>query len=85
MTEVDFKIMTKRKQYLKMSFGPRKKKKSFVMEQQLSEKKKRNIHLHKPIHIETIIFDLSKVLMLDFHYNCIKNKYCDKAEMLPTN
>ena len=55
------------------------------MEQLLSEKKKRNIHLNKPIHIETIIFDLSKVLMLDFHYNYIKNKYCDKAEMLPTN
>ena len=85
MSKVDLKVMTIRKQYLKRSFGPIKKKKSFVMEQLLSEKKKRNIHLNKPIHIETIIFDLSKVLMLDFHYNYIKNKYCDKAEMLPTN
>ena len=38
--------------------------------------------LNKSIYIGTGILDLNKVLMQDFHYNYIKNKYCGKAEML---
>ena len=38
--------------------------------------------LNKFIYTGTGILDLNKVLMQDFHYNYIKNKYCGKAEML---
>ena len=38
------------------------------------------INLNKPIYIGISIIDLRKVLMQDFHYNYIKNKYNNKAE-----
>ena len=85
MNKVDVKIVTARKQYLKWSFKP-----TFPKEKQFSNgaitvgKEKCRIYLNKPIYIGTRILDLSKVLMQDFHYNCIKNKYDDKAEMLLT-
>ena len=46
------------------------------------EKEKYRINLNKLIYIGTGIIDLSKVLMQDFHFNYIKNKNGDKAEML---
>ena len=46
------------------------------------EKCKRN--LNTPIYIWATILELSKVLIQDFHYNCIKDKYGAKAEMLLT-
>ena len=42
-------------------------------------------NLNKSIYIGTSISDLSKVLVQDFYYNYIKNKYGDTAEMLLTD
>ena len=53
------------------------------MEQQLARKCR--INLNKPIYIGIIILDLSKILMQGFHYNYIKNKYGDKAEIIVTD
>ena len=39
------------------------------------------IKLNKTPLIEVSILDLSKVLMCDFHYNYIKNKYDVKVEL----
>ena len=42
-------------------------------------------NLNKSIYIGRSISELSKVLVQDFYYNYIKNKYVDKAEMLLTD
>ena len=49
------------------------------------KKEKCRINLNQTIYIGTSILDLSKVLMQDFYYNYIKNKYGDKTEMLLTD
>ena len=49
------------------------------------EKEKCITNLDKAIYIVASILDLNKVLMQDFHRNCIKNIYGGKAEMLLTD
>ena len=46
---------------------------------------KTTIHLKKPIYLGMSILDLSKTLMYDFHYNHIKKKYGDRAQLLFTD
>ncbi|XP_022777903.1 uncharacterized protein LOC111319374 [Stylophora pistillata] len=47
--------------------------------------KKTQIFFNKPVYLGMCILDLSKTLMYDFHYNFIKRKYRDKAELLFTD
>ena len=43
------------------------------------------LKLHKPAHVEMSILDFSKVLMYEFHYDCIKNKYTSNSGLLFTD
>ena len=62
-----------------------KEENNFVMEQYLLKKKSVEQTFDRSVDIRTIMLSLSKVLMQDFHYIYIKNKYGNKAGMLPTD
>ena len=48
-------------------------------------KNKVTLTLIKPAYVEMCVLDLSKVLMYDFHYDCIKNKYGSNSRLLVTD
>jgi len=47
--------------------------------------KRIKLYYNKPVYLGMCILDLSKNLMFDFHYNYIKAKYADMAQLLYTD
>ena len=83
---VDVRLVTDEKRLLKMASKPTYvSSKIFNNNLVAVHKIKETITLNKPSYVGMCILDLSKVLMYDFHYKYIKNKYGDKAKMLFTD
>ena len=83
---VDVRLVTDSKKLIKLVSKP-----TFVSSKIFNKnlvavhKIKETITLNRPAYVGMCILDLSKVLMYDFHYNYIKNKYGDKARLLFTD
>ena len=48
-------------------------------------KKKVTLTLNKPVYIGMCIAELKKVLLYEFHYDCIKSKYGRNSRLLFTD
>ena len=83
---VDVRLVTDDKKFIKLTSKP-----SYVSSKIFNEnlvavhKIKETLTLNRPAYVGMCILDLSKTLMYDFHYNCIKKKYGDKARLLFTD
>ena len=48
-------------------------------------KSKFTLKFNKPAYVEMCMLDLSKVLMYEFHYDYIKNKYGNNSRLFSTD
>ena len=73
---INVKLVSNKKDYLKWTSKPTfMSHKIFDNDLVAIRKNKVTLTLNKPVSIGITILELSKVLMYEFHYNYIKNKY----------
>ena len=73
-------LVTSEKKLEKLAAQPSfKQSKNFHENLVAVERAKVGLTLNRPIYVGFAILDLSKTLMYDFHYNCIKQKYPDST------
>ena len=79
-------IMDDRKKALKLSSKPNFDRVTIFDEHLVAvHMKETEVYFNKPIYVGQAILDLSKTLMFGFHYNFIRKKYGNKAELLFTD
>ena len=79
-------IIDNRKKALKFSSKPNFDRVTIFDENLVAiHMKKTEVYFNKLIFVGQAILDISKTHMFDFHYNFIKDKYGDKAELLFTD
>ena len=83
---VNVKLVNDEKQLKKLTASPSFDYfRIFTKELAAVNMKKPTLYLKHPIYVGFSILDLSKTLMYEFHYKCIKVKYGDKATLLFTD
>ena len=82
----DIKLVTSKRQAVKLIAKPNFKHRTIFMENLISiHMSKTKLIFNKPVYVGMCILDVSKTLMYNFHYNYIKPKYNDKALLLMTD
>ena len=82
----NIKLVDNRKTALKLSKKPNFERVTIFDKNLIAvHMKKTEVYFNKPVYVGQAILDLSKTLMFDFHYNYIKDKYNNKAELLFTD
>ena len=80
---IDVKLVSNKKDYLKWTSKPSYiSRKIFDNNLVVIRKNKVTLRLNKPAYIGMCILELSKVLMYEFHYDYIKNKYGNNSRLL---
>ena len=79
----EIRLVCNTKDYLKWTSKPSYMSQK-IFDNDLVEirKKKKKLTLTKPPYVGICILDLSKVLMYEFYYNCIQNKYGNNSILL---
>ena len=84
--KIDAKLVSNKKDYLKWTFKPSyMSHKIFHNDLVARSKNKVILTLNKPAYIGMCILELSKVLMYEFCYDYIKNKYGNNSRLLFTD
>ena len=78
-------IIDNRKMAVKLSSKPNFERLTIFDENLVACHEKTEVYFNKPIYVGQAILDLSKKLMFDFHYNYIRKRYDNKAELLFTD
>ena len=83
---VDIKLVQTKAELLNLTSKPTLKTITRFSDNLIACHMKRvRLKFDKPIYIGMAVLDISKTLMYDFHYNTIKHKYQDKAQLLFTD
>ena len=83
---VDVKLVTTNKKPDKLTSKPTYVSSKIFNENLMAVHKiKESLTLNRQAYVGMCILDLSKTLMYNFHYNCIKKKYGDRAKLLFTD
>ena len=83
---IDVELASNKRDYLKWTSKPSyMSHKIFDNDLVAIRKNKVTLTLNKPAYIGMCILELSKVLMYEFHYDYIKNKYGNNSRLLLTD
>lgn len=83
---INYYLVSDKKQMDKMVAKPYYLRTDIINKQLVGiEMQKLSLTLNKPIYVGFCVFELSKTIMYDFHYNYIKKMYGNNAELLFTD
>ena len=83
---VDIRLVTNEKDAKKLTSKPNYQGRTIFCENLVAfHMKKTKLIFNKPVYLGMSILHLSKILMYDFHYNYIKKKYGERANLLFTD